>query len=470
MKFLLDKSIQQRRKIVFPSLKSIVRTQKFERTTVQVPSKFVPLRKLHTIEHEQVYLKTLLEIVDDKDANEEILQKTKEALSPSLSFSSHEMIKEGFFQEDLVNQKQISNDSALDDKRRGLFQYDNLISILESSLRIVHEKESTPSSNSYSSKRNKKFSSRTDSKPISESNDGGKLRLNLKNAETKLKPSPSSEKLQVNHEVKRLGSFRSESSGLFSFIGLRYRSFEGLTRKKMEAIPNKTRFTNAIPSHVKCQVIDSTSEVKTPTFEENYCFISSRPEQTIKSSVFRLDRNPLNEKVICAPSENMVPKLAHNLSRVLLNPGIHPLRDLHTNVNQFSSFLEHIHQPEEVDFCRIPSYKPSSKDELLHSLAAQYNCRFKGSTSSVSGLLSHLYLMLSSFKKVNLESLSLDMQFQVPVFSRQNLKSSGIYIRPSTNSQEIYSIDSDQGLRSTPNRILMDLVKRMKVEILAEQI
>ena len=43
---------------------------------------------------------------------------------------------------------------------------------------------------------------------------------------------------------------------------------------------------------------------------------------------------------------------------------------------------------------------------MLHTLAQQHVCTLKGSTSSVSGVLSHIYFALSNFKRVRTKLLS----------------------------------------------------------------
>lgn len=49
---------------------------------------------------------------------------------------------------------------------------------------------------------------------------------------------------------------------------------------------------------------------------------------------------------------------------------------------------------------------------MLHHLAQQHSCSLKGSTSSVSGVLSHIYFALSNFKRVRTKLLS--SHFKVP--------------------------------------------------------
>eukprot|EP01126_Amoeba_proteus_P007447 TRINITY_DN12682_c0_g1_i9.p1 TRINITY_DN12682_c0_g1~~TRINITY_DN12682_c0_g1_i9.p1 ORF type:complete len:200 (-),score=18.92 TRINITY_DN12682_c0_g1_i9:90-689(-) len=106
-------------------------------------------------------------------------------------------------------------------------------------------------------------------------------------------------------------------------------------------------------------------------------------------------------KPIPLPQLNQVlpPLLSHGLSGVLFSPGIHyqanPLRD----------WLKKINQPEEIDFDALPSFVPPSKDENLAQIAIKHNSKFMGSTSSLSGVLSQLYILFSKFKPTNASCL-----------------------------------------------------------------
>jgi len=54
-----------------------------------------------------------------------------------------------------------------------------------------------------------------------------------------------------------------------------------------------------------------------------------------------------------------------------------------------------IEQPEAINWNSIPPFTPSSKDEHLHMIAKRVKAKFKASTSSISGLLGHIYQVTS---------------------------------------------------------------------------
>ncbi|TBU46346.1 Pet127-domain-containing protein [Dichomitus squalens] len=103
---------------------------------------------------------------------------------------------------------------------------------------------------------------------------------------------------------------------------------------------------------------------------------------------------------------NHVPKLAHGLEKVLSRQGVHWLRDPETEKYNFDQILEKIPQPHEFAFDRLPGFVPSSQDESLIAYARKSKCKYIGSTSSLTGILTQIYLLLSDEKLVSLDNLS----------------------------------------------------------------
>ena len=87
---------------------------------------------------------------------------------------------------------------------------------------------------------------------------------------------------------------------------------------------------------------------------------------------------------------------------------MHWLRDPETDEYNFSRTLENIPQPDQFAFDRLPGFVPSSQDEALIAYARKNKCKYIGSTSSLTGILAQIYLLLSEEKLVNLENLSED--------------------------------------------------------------
>ncbi|KDR82737.1 hypothetical protein GALMADRAFT_845001 [Galerina marginata CBS 339.88] len=101
-----------------------------------------------------------------------------------------------------------------------------------------------------------------------------------------------------------------------------------------------------------------------------------------------------------------VATLAHGLDRILFNPGVHWLRDPRSHVYNFTPWLERIPKVNDFAFERLTGFIKSSRDEDLRALARQEDKLFAGSTSSLSGMLSHIYFLLSEYKEVDCTVLS----------------------------------------------------------------
>lgn len=90
------------------------------------------------------------------------------------------------------------------------------------------------------------------------------------------------------------------------------------------------------------------------------------------------------------PRDETVPiaSLAHGLTRVLFNPGVHFLRDPRSGVYNFPRrALEQIPPVEEFELGKMPEYVTSSRDKVLGELAKKEGKMFVGSTSSTVALL-----------------------------------------------------------------------------------
>ncbi|KAH7885025.1 mitochondrial protein Pet127-domain-containing protein [Phlebopus sp. FC_14] len=110
---------------------------------------------------------------------------------------------------------------------------------------------------------------------------------------------------------------------------------------------------------------------------------------------------------IQSPSEHKpIARLAHGLDRVLFNPGVHWLQDPRSRVYNFNPWLESIPKVNDFAFDRISGFVKSSKDNDMQTLAKKHGRRFTGSTSSLTGLLSHIYFLISGDREVDTSTLS----------------------------------------------------------------
>lgn len=107
---------------------------------------------------------------------------------------------------------------------------------------------------------------------------------------------------------------------------------------------------------------------------------------------------------------------------------MHWLKDPETNKYNFHSGLEDIPRVADFAFDRLGGFVPSSQDKVrilplyistlfrngclqaLLSLAKAKKCKYAGSTSSLTGILTQIYLLLSEEKLLNTSILSADFE------------------------------------------------------------
>ncbi|KAI0657392.1 mitochondrial protein Pet127-domain-containing protein [Cubamyces menziesii] len=119
-----------------------------------------------------------------------------------------------------------------------------------------------------------------------------------------------------------------------------------------------------------------------------------------------LDRSFRPLKDVQKARKKHIPQLAHGLNEVLRREGVHWLRDPETQKYNFPEYLENIPRVEDFAFDRLPGFTPSSRDMGFVASVKQAGCRFAGSTSSLTGILTQIYLLLSEEKSINISDLS----------------------------------------------------------------
>ncbi|KAI9144938.1 mitochondrial protein Pet127-domain-containing protein [Paraphysoderma sedebokerense] len=153
-----------------------------------------------------------------------------------------------------------------------------------------------------------------------------------------------------------------------------------------------------------------------------------------------------------------VSKLAHGLDRVLFNPGVHFLQDPRSKVYNFTPYLRNIVQPDQIDFDTLSGHISASKDENLINLAKTRNKRFVSSTSSMTGVLSQLYHLISAGKPVDTSRLSSAFHQESKVFTRMTRMPASICLK---YQDGVYSIDADKSF-DRGNTVLSLLGKSME--------
>ncbi|OCH91240.1 Pet127-domain-containing protein [Obba rivulosa] len=166
-----------------------------------------------------------------------------------------------------------------------------------------------------------------------------------------------------------------------------------------------------------------------------------RIEGLIKSS----DSSPQSILQDVAPVNPMPPiaKLAHGLDRVLFNPGVHWLQDPRTSYYNFTSWLQSVPSVNEFAFDRIIPFITSSRDDDLRQIARREGCLFTGSTSSLTGMLSQIYLLMSQHKSFDVTPLSQHFHNQRKAFTAGQRMPISVILR---YKDGVYATDSDKSV------------------------
>ncbi|PPR00204.1 hypothetical protein CVT24_004907 [Panaeolus cyanescens] len=147
-----------------------------------------------------------------------------------------------------------------------------------------------------------------------------------------------------------------------------------------------------------------------------------------------------------------VAKLSHGLDRVLFNPGVHWLQDPRSRVYNFTPWLESIPKVNDFAFERLTGFIKSSRDEDLRELAERHNKKFAGSTSSLSGMLSHIYFLISEHKQVELTTLSQHFRHESPNFTSGQKMPATVVLNYKDGT---YAIDSHSAEWDDPDKNIL---------------
>ncbi|EPS41181.1 hypothetical protein H072_4903 [Dactylellina haptotyla CBS 200.50] len=155
---------------------------------------------------------------------------------------------------------------------------------------------------------------------------------------------------------------------------------------------------------------------------------------TINSNDFKLEPFNVQQDVELRP-------LSHGLDRVLFNPGVTFLRDPRSKVYNFDPYLDTIMPVDEFDFDALGDYITSSKDTTLKDLAKAKGKKYVGSTSSMTGILSHLHYLLSRWRPITLSMLSKGFVAESENFTRLSRLPVSVILRWKDG---VYAIDQDK--------------------------
>ncbi|ORX46564.1 Pet127-domain-containing protein [Hesseltinella vesiculosa] len=208
-------------------------------------------------------------------------------------------------------------------------------------------------------------------------------------------------------------------------------------------------------AHVNASPMHQNKKFVRPKTLLQPALINLSPD-TLDSSWTKLD----DEKYQRIDSDVHIPvsKLAHGLERTLFKSGIHLLKNKKAQYN-FSPFLEQLTQPDEFDYDALQPYRTSSKDSTLRDLAKKHEAKYIGSTSSVSGILSHVYFELSKSRPLDISYLSDTYSENSPRrHTRGSRVPKTIYLRWKDGA---YAVDNDKSFDTNTN-VLAHMGKSME--------
>ena len=186
-------------------------------------------------------------------------------------------------------------------------------------------------------------------------------------------------------------------------------------------------------------------------------------EKDLRQSFGRLTASDVQVVPVRPLREMKVAKLSHGLDRVLFNPGIHWLRDHRTGIYNFDPHLRRVLDVDLFDYSALPPYLTSSRDQELLDITKKQEKKYCGSTSSMTGLLSHCYYLLSRWKEPELRGFSSSFQDMPTGFSEGAKLPASIMLRYQPGG--FYAIDADKksdGEQDNTNYVLTSLGKSLE--------
>ncbi|TFK52408.1 Pet127-domain-containing protein [Heliocybe sulcata] len=218
------------------------------------------------------------------------------------------------------------------------------------------------------------------------------------------------------HTLLRTTS-RGRPSGLYSAAGSSTRGYatkKSRAQKRKERERAKQQKDNVEGSHAgKLDLTKPPWELVVTS--ERKSNISKDPPSHIVQPIAYIRRieeflEPVKGDVLTdlAPLSEQRPiaRLAHGLERVLFNHGVYWLQEPRSQVYNFTPWLQNIPHVKDFAFERIRGFVKSSRDQDLWHLCEREDRDFGGSTSSMTGLLSHMYFLLSGDRPTDMSALS----------------------------------------------------------------
>ncbi|EFR03517.1 mitochondrial membrane protein Pet127 [Nannizzia gypsea CBS 118893] len=178
---------------------------------------------------------------------------------------------------------------------------------------------------------------------------------------------------------------------------------------------------------------------------------SASPKLTSEVTLGDIEILPLNTE------SDEVPSLSYGLDRVLFNPGVYQLQDPRTMVYNFDPYLRDIMPVSEFDFKALNDYITSSKDTVLKDKAIAAGKKYIGSSSSMTGVLSHFHFLLSEWRELNTSHLSNSFPATSKTYTKLSRLPAVVFLR---YKDGVYAVDADKEWDTS--NVLMGLGKSME--------
>ena len=244
------------------------------------------------------------------------------------------------------------------------------------------------------------------------------------------------------------------------------RLFGVLGSKTLPQVTNKSTAKD-------CDIGDLKTSTSVPVVDEGPgSEKSSQDSKETKRSVPKLGstkiqllrENDITMEPLALDSPPTVPSLSFDLSRVLFNPGVYQLQDPRSRVFNFSPYLQRILPVSEFNFDALNEYITSSRDSSLRDLGLKHQKKYLGSSSSMTGILTHFHFLLSAWRPINVKTLSQSFTDPLRSFTQYQRGPSAIFLRWQDG---IYAVDADKEYDSA--NILMSLGKSMEKLLTLEE-
>ncbi|KAG0143402.1 hypothetical protein CROQUDRAFT_109236 [Cronartium quercuum f. sp. fusiforme G11] len=207
--------------------------------------------------------------------------------------------------------------------------------------------------------------------------------LDSSTAASKLNQTPSSQEALCNQASSKQASSSKEASS-----------------SKQASSPKSPPRT--IPTFETEATLETDILAANPLFDPSQTPEPSNSQLAKPDTSFSFSSSSIPfEPVTTSIPQPKVATLAHGLSRVLFNPGVHWLQDPRTMVYNFDHRLQDLISPDEFNFDALTPYITSSRDEQLINLAHENERKYCGSTSSMTQTMSQIYFMLNGSRPLN---------------------------------------------------------------------